>query len=305
MALAEYVGTCPYYFTENTASATQAYYACYFLACPGDLLVIGSCGSVSQTATCGGDQFLRLFDGGDPFASEVAYDDDGCGSNQQCSRIVYTVPAWTTCRNYYIHEGCYEYGKCGAVVEVSRYSPPTFYPTLAPTVRPSIRPTVRPSFRPTIRPSLQPISHPTGDPTTPPQPTLSPSAAPTLPPAPEPTTRPSIQPISHPTQPSLSPSVAPALSPAPEPSYQPTSVTTSPPSAPNLPTQAPTSPAQGPSDISIIPIGGTNSDSSSSGEVVGIVIACVVLGAIILYLYNRRQGKFYLRATRLVFCSTH
>lgn len=282
--VAVYLGSCPYYFTENTASATQNYYSCYISACPGDTLVIGSCGSVSQSATCGGDQFLRLFDGEDYYSNEIAFDDDGCGN--QCSQIIYTVPSWTICRNYFIHEGCYNNDRCGAVVEVTRLPAPSAKPTAAPSRAPTIRPSFRRTQNPTPRPSGQPSAHPSVEPTPgstailtltsskslQPTPTNSPVSSPTVDPSLQPTSRPSTS----------STSVPIALN---APSASPSAVST------ETATRAPTSPVAEPIDESIAPQNDSSSDAINGGGIAGIAISCVILCAILIYAYYRCQGE--------------
>lgn len=170
-ALVTNLGTCPYYFAQNTNMATVSYYICYMTTpvYPGDTLVIGSCAAVNQAATCSGDQYLRLFDGRDAYSNQVAVDDDGCGPNQLCSKITYTVPAWAPCKIYYIRQGCYENLNCGAVVEIYKIS--LDYPSAMPSefVRPSLRPspwpTANPSLSPTPAKTAPPNAWPTNRPT--------------------------------------------------------------------------------------------------------------------------------------------
>ena len=146
---------CPPYNAHNTASTTMNQAICGLYACGGTTLTISNCGD-----GCYGDQYLRLYDS--VTSQQVSFGDDGCpdiapGVPSLCSRMIYTVPEETTCRTYFIWEGCSLNDYCEGTVNfigtggqpailqtsvpTSFVTPIPFMPVQGGTPRPSMEPT--------------------------------------------------------------------------------------------------------------------------------------------------------------------
>ncbi|MBN9682501.1 MULTISPECIES: trypsin-like peptidase domain-containing protein [unclassified Corallococcus] len=93
---------------SNTASATRNTVNGTVTLKAGDKLTVGTCG-VTGAALTSGDSFLRLRG---PSGTEVAFNDDGCGSGYG-SRISYTASVAGT---YEVRAGCYQAGACAGTV---------------------------------------------------------------------------------------------------------------------------------------------------------------------------------------------
>ncbi|HZH78784.1 MAG TPA: hypothetical protein VEY88_22335, partial [Archangium sp.] len=103
------------YSATNTNSAQQSTTNRTFTLNAGDTLEVGTCGLTGATAS--GDTFLRVFGVG---GTEVAYNDDSCGS--YASFIRYTV---STSGTYEVRAGCYSSESCeGTVVWRVNVAPP-------------------------------------------------------------------------------------------------------------------------------------------------------------------------------------
>ncbi|NNC19033.1 trypsin-like serine protease [Corallococcus exiguus] len=98
-----------YVFTaSNTSSATRSTINGTVTLKAGDKLTVGTCG-VTGAALTSGDSFLRLRG---PTGTEVASNDDGCGSGYG-SKISYTASVAGT---YEVRAGCYQAGSCAGTV---------------------------------------------------------------------------------------------------------------------------------------------------------------------------------------------
>jgi hypothetical protein len=96
---------------SDTNSASQKFASGCVEACPLDVLHFSSCGGT-------GDTYFRLYDS---FASEVVWNDDGCGAASGPSVITYSVSESSICQNYCLHVGCFSDHACSANVTLQLY----------------------------------------------------------------------------------------------------------------------------------------------------------------------------------------
>ncbi|KFE62680.1 trypsin domain protein [Hyalangium minutum] len=92
---------------SNTNSAQQNTVNRDVTLAAGQTITLGTCGVSGSSAS--GDTYLRLYG---PAASQVASNDDGCGSGT-ASNLTYTV---TTAGTYQIRAGCYNATSCSGTV---------------------------------------------------------------------------------------------------------------------------------------------------------------------------------------------
>lgn len=101
---------CTSFHSANTHSATRNTAICSLFACEGTSVVMRTC--TENGKECNGDTFLRLKDEN---GIEVAMNDDGCG---YCSHLEYTFPRDSGCKEYELHQGCYDTEECEGQVKI-------------------------------------------------------------------------------------------------------------------------------------------------------------------------------------------
>eukprot|EP01062_Namystynia_karyoxenos_P077896 TRINITY_DN7939_c0_g1_i1.p1 TRINITY_DN7939_c0_g1~~TRINITY_DN7939_c0_g1_i1.p1 ORF type:complete len:413 (+),score=89.59 TRINITY_DN7939_c0_g1_i1:91-1239(+) len=180
--------------------------------------------------------------------------------------------------------------------------PPPAPPSTQPSASPSQPPSQPPSQEPTADPTQAPeTAAPSTPPTAPSQAPLTPSTPPSAPPVQQPTAQP-LPPTGAPSLPPQAPSGAPSASPtAPTqgptgaplaPSVAPTAAPSAPPTvtpsaAPQRPTVSPTEgPEEPPRDPEVVYV---DSGGLSSGAVIAIVLAVVLVTAAAGYALHRRK----------------
>lgn len=139
IAVSKTWNSCPSFSSFGTGSATSKVAKCKITACSGYTIYATFCSSITSTAKCSGDTYLRLFDGS---GNLVDFNDDYCGL---CATIIYRIGSEFngTCQDYTFWQGCFSQTTCSGQLSVlvtnTTLSSPSGSISSSPTFQPTFR----------------------------------------------------------------------------------------------------------------------------------------------------------------------